>query len=239
MTCVNSAGNEGDDPWFYIITPADADSVISVGAVRQNGMIASFSSHGPTSDGRIKPEVCALGVNTYCVRSNTENIYRTASGTSFSAPLVAGAVAVILSANNSWTNMQVREALMMTASQNANADYTYGHGIINTWAAINYQHTVSTKNENFIPNNITVNKAFPNPFNPSLSMTIECSTKNVEITTNVYNVQGQLVEILHDEILSNKTISLLWNASAYANGIYFIRTYWDGGNDIQKVTLLN
>ena len=239
VTCVNSAGNEGDDPWFYIITPADADSVISVGAVRQNGMIASFSSHGPTSDGRIKPEVCALGVNTYCVRSNTENIYRTASGTSFSAPLVAGAVAVILSANSSWTNMQVREALMMTASQNANPDNTYGHGIINTWAAINYQHTVSTKNENFIPNNITVNKAFPNPFNPSLSMTIECSTKNVEITTNVYNVKGQLVEILHDEILSNKTISLLWNASAYANGIYFIRTYWDGGNDIQKVTLLN
>jgi hypothetical protein len=84
-----------------------------------------------------------------------------------------------------------------------------------------------------------VNKAFPNPFNPSLSMTIECSTKNVEITTSVYNVQGQLVEILHDKILSNKTISLLWNASAYANGIYFIRTYWDGGNDIQKVTLLN
>ena len=163
VTCVNSAGNEGDDPWFYIITPADAESVISVGAVLQNGMIASIRSHGPTSEGRIKPEVCALGVNTYCVRSNTENIYRTASGTSFSAPLVAGAVAVILSANSSWTNMQVREALMMTASQNANADNTYGHGIINTWAAINYQHTVSTKNENFIPNNICLLYTSPSP----------------------------------------------------------------------------
>jgi len=235
---VNSAGNEGDDPWFYIITPADADSVISVGAVRQNGMIASFSSHGPTSDGRIKPEVCALGVNTYCVRSNTENIYRTASGTSFSAPLVAGAAAVILSANSSWTNMQVREALMMTASQNTNPDNIYGYGIINTWGAINYQNTVSTKNDNFIPNIVRVHEAFPNPFNPSLSMTIECFSKNAEITTNVYNIKGNLVEILHNETLSNKTISLLWNASDYPNGIYFIRTHWAGGNDIQKVTLL-
>jgi len=238
VTCVNSAGNEGDDPWYYIITPADADSVISVGAVSQNGIIANFSSRGPTSDGRIKPEVCALGVNTYCVRSNTENIYRTASGTSFSAPLVAGAAAVILSANSSWTNMQVREALMMTASQNTNPDNIYGYGIINTWGAINYQNTVSTKNDNFIPNIVRVHEAFPNPFNPSLSMTIECFSKNAEITTNVYNIKGNLVEILHNETLSNKTISLLWNASDYPNGIYFIRTYWTGGNDIQKVTLL-
>ena len=69
-------------------------------------------------------------------------------------------------------------------------------------------------------------------------MTIECSTKNIEIATNVYNVQGKLVEILHNGILSNKIISLLWNGSDYPNGIYFIRTYWDGGNNIQKVTLL-
>jgi len=238
VTCVNSAGNEGDDPWYYIITPADADSVISVGAVSQNGIIANFSSRGPTSDGRIKPEVCALGVNTYCVRSNTENIYRTASGTSFSAPLVAGAVAVILSANSSWTNMQVREALMMTASQNTNPDNTYGYGIINTWGAINYQNTVSTKNDNFIPNIVRVHEAFPNPFNPSLSMTIECFSKNAEITTKVYNVQGKLIEILDNKSLSNKIISLLWNASDYPNGIYFIHTHWAGGNDNQKVTLL-
>ena len=90
VLCVNSAGNEGDDPWYYIITPADADSVISVGAVLQNGEIANFSSRGPTYDGRIKPEVCAQGASTYCIRSNTENSYRTASGTSFSAPLSCG-----------------------------------------------------------------------------------------------------------------------------------------------------
>ena len=95
VLCINSAGNEVDDPWYYIIAPADADSVISVGAVNRDGTIANFSSRGPTYDGRIKPEVCALGVSVYCVRSNTENDYRAASGTSFSAPLAAGAAAVI------------------------------------------------------------------------------------------------------------------------------------------------
>ena len=61
LTCVTAAGNEGNSSWYYIIAPADADSVISVGAVNVNDMLATFSSHGPTYDGRIKPEVCARG----------------------------------------------------------------------------------------------------------------------------------------------------------------------------------
>ena len=238
VICVNSAGNEGDDPWYYIIAPADADSVISVGAVLQNGIIASFSSHGPTFDGRIKPEVCALGVSTYCVRSNTQNDYRTASGTSFSAPLVAGAAAVILSANSSWTNMLVREALMMTASQYSSPDNTYGYGIINTWEAINYQITVSTENGTIVPNSVKVGQAFPNPFNPLLSLTIECSSKETIINTSVFDIRGNLVDQLYDGIISNKKMHLLWNGAQHSNGIYIIRTRWAGGSHFQKVTLL-
>ena len=238
VICVNSAGNEGDDPWYYIITPADADSVISVGAVLQSGIIASFSSHGPTFDGRIKPEVCALGVSTYCVRSNTQNDYRTASGTSFSAPLVAGAAAVILSANSSWTNMLVREALMMTASQYSSPDNTYGYGIINTWEAINYQTTVSTENGTIVPKSVKVGQAFPNPFNPILSLTIECSSKEMIINTSVFDIRGNLVDQLYDGIISNKKMHLLWNGDQHSNGIYIIRTRWAGASHFQKVTLL-
>ena len=238
VICVNSAGNEGDDPWYYIIAPADADSVISVGAVLQNGIIASFSSHGPTFDGRIKPEVCALGVSTYCVRSNTQNDYRTASGTSFSAPLVAGAAAVILSANSSWTNMLVREALMMTASQYSNPDNTYGYGIINTWEAINYQTTVSTENGTIVPKSVKVGQAFPNPFNPILSLTIECSSKEMIINTSVFDIRGNLVDQLYDGIISNNKMHLLWNGDQHSNGIYIIRTRWAGASHFQKVTLL-
>ena len=238
VLCVNSAGNEGDDPWYYICTPADADSIISVGAVSQDGTIAGFSSRGPTYDGRIKPEVCARGVSTFCVRSNTEDIYRTASGTSFSAPLAAGAAAVIMSANPDWTNMHVREAMMMTASQGNNPDNSYGYGIINTWGAINYQHTSSIESNDIIANDIKVNKAYPNPFNPIVSMVIESSTAESLIKTSVYDLQGRLVETLYNKDFTEKILQLYWDATDYPNGIYFIYTYWSGGSDLQKITLL-
>ena len=238
VLCVNSAGNEGNDPWYHIITPADADSVLSVGAVDANDVIANFSSRGPTFDGRIKPEVCARGVSTYCVRSNTENIYRTASGTSFSAPLAAGAAAVIMSANPEWTNMQVREAIMMTASQFNSPDNDYGHGILNTWAAINYQFTASVKGETFLPNAISVNNAYPNPFNPDISIKIDGLSNNQHVTVGVYDIHGKLVKYLHNQKARHNMLELTWNAERLSSGIYLLRTDWLYGNDLQKITLL-
>ena len=238
VLCVNSAGNEGNDPWYHIITPADADSVLSVGAVDANDVIANFSSRGPTFDGRIKPEVCARGVSTYCVRSNTENIYRNASGTSFSAPLAAGAAAVIMSANPEWTNMQVREAIMMTASQFNSPDNDYGHGILNTWAAINYQFTASVKGETFLPNAISVNNAYPNPFNPEISIKIDGLSNNQHVTVGVYDIHGKLVKYLHNQKARHNMLELTWNAERLSSGIYLLRTDWLYGNDLQKITLL-
>lgn len=238
VLCVNSAGNEGDDPWYHIITPADADSVLSVGAVDANDIIANFSSRGPTYDGRIKPEVCAMGVSTYCVRSNTENIYRNASGTSFSAPLAAGAAAVVMSANPEWTNMQVREALTMTASQFNSPDNDYGYGILNAWAAINYQFTAVVKDETFLPDVISVNNAYPNPFNPEISIKINGLAKSQHVSVGVYDVHGTLVKSLHNQKVRHNALVLTWNAEMFSSGIYLLRTDWQYGNDIQKITLL-
>lgn len=133
----NSMGNGG--PGAGTLTaPADADSIISCGAVNNTGAIANFSSRGPTADGRLKPEVCAWGVSTYCATPSTTSSFSTVSGTSLSTPLVGGAAAVVLSAHPTWTPMQVREALMMTASRRCTPDNTYGWGIIDVMAAINY-----------------------------------------------------------------------------------------------------
>ena len=239
VLCINSAGNEGDDPWYYIIAPADADSVISVGAVNRDGTIANFSSRGPTYDGRIKPEVCALGVSTYCVRSNTEDIYRTASGTSFSAPLAAGAAAVILSANPEWTNMQVREAIMMTASLSNSPDNIYGYGILNTWAAINYQFTTGLKNEEIIPNALKVFDAYPNPFNPTTSIRILSESILPSITLSIFNINGQLIQTLKKETTNARRMDIKWDGSRNSSGVYFIKIDWPGGSRTQKITLLN
>ena len=239
VLCINSAGNEGDDPWYYIIAPADADSVISVGAVNRDGTIANFSSRGPTYDGRIKPEVCALGVSVYCVRSNTENDYRAASGTSFSAPLAAGAAAVILSANPEWTNMQVREAIMMTASLSNIPDNIYGYGILNTWAAINYQFTTGLKNEEIIPNVLKVFDAYPNPFNPATFIRVQSESIIPNLTLSIFNIYGQLIQTLEKETTNASRIDIKWDGNRNSSGVYFIKIDWPGGSRTQKITLLN
>jgi len=138
MVCVTAAGNEGNTDWYYIIAPADADSVISVGAVDSLNTIASFSSHGPTYDGRIKPEVLARGVATFAAGTAANDAFISASGTSLSTPLVAGAAVLILQAHPSWTPMMVREALMMTADGSSSPGNTRGFGLIDVMAAINY-----------------------------------------------------------------------------------------------------
>ena len=133
----NSAGNGGPAA-STLNAPADADSIVTVGAVSSSGVIASFSSRGPTYDGRIKPEVCAQGVNTRCASPATTTDFTYASGTSLSCPLLGGAAALVIQAHPGWTPMQVRTALMQTAGRAATPDNTYGWGIIDVMAAINY-----------------------------------------------------------------------------------------------------
>ncbi len=136
---VNSAGNSGPGA-STLGAPADADSIVTVGAVGSTGTIVSFSSRGPTADGRIKPEVCAQGSSVSVASSGGDASYTFSSGTSFSCPLTAGVAAIVWGGHPDWTNMQVREALMMTASQSATPDNNYGWGIVNAWSALHYSY---------------------------------------------------------------------------------------------------
>jgi hypothetical protein len=133
----NAMGNQGPDAGS-ITAPADADSIISCGAVDNSGILANFSGRGPTADNRIKPEVCAQGSGTACADPDNMNGYTQASGTSLSTPLVGGVSGILFSAHPNWTNMMVREALMMTADRYSSPDNDYGSGILDLTRAMYY-----------------------------------------------------------------------------------------------------
>ena len=229
VLCVNSAGNSGDDDWYYVITPADADSVLSVGSVNSEGVLSYFSSHGPTFDGRIKPEICAMGSYTYCIRPGTVSDYTYVSGTSISAPLAAGAAAIVLSANLQWSGMKVRQAIMETASMAELPNNDYGYGIINVINAIEYDPQLQLNKPGLslpIDFNLSV---FPNPFNSSTRIQLS-GEKTDFLEINIFNLNGVLIKNIYKNNFLENSFSLDWTPRKIGSGVYFIRA--DAGNTI-------
>jgi subtilisin family serine protease len=134
MLLVVAMGNDGAKAWHYLSTPADADSILSVGAVNREGTIAKFSSYGPSADGRVKPEVCALGEGTTLLDVNNGNVFP-GNGTSFACPLIAGMAACLWSALPEASNMAIREMIIRSTDRYTQPHEQYGYGIPDAWKA--------------------------------------------------------------------------------------------------------
>ncbi len=147
---INSAGNSGDNDWYYISAPADNIDVITVGAVNSEKKHADFSSFGPNADGFIKPNVMAQGEGTFVI--NSENQLVTANGTSFSAPLISGMTACLWGGNKNSTSKHIKQAIFSSADRYNDPNNIYGFGIPHYYSAhqrLNYDFT--------IPVNISLN----------------------------------------------------------------------------------
>lgn len=131
---VNSAGNEGSSYWKYMIAPADADSVLSVGAVDANGTIAPFSSFGPTADGRTKPDVLALGWGT--ALGTPSGTVTNMSGTSFAAPVVAGLAACLWQLFPEENNISLLQSIRRAGNRYSAPHPQYGFGVPDMRAAM-------------------------------------------------------------------------------------------------------
>ncbi|MBU0475859.1 MAG: S8 family serine peptidase [Bacteroidetes bacterium] len=159
ITTINSAGNEGNSSWKYISAPADGFNTISVGAVTSDTVLASFSSIGPTYDGRIKPEIVAQGVACYHANAYSSN-YGYGSGTSYSAPIAAGIAAQLLSAFPHLTNSQIRLILIQASNRVNNPDNQYGYGLLSAKKAIEFPNVEFTQNSNsFSINKIVIDSS--------------------------------------------------------------------------------
>ncbi len=126
---VNSAGNEGQGNWKYITAPADGDSVLAVGGVDVFGDLYSRSSRGPSVDGRVKPNVCAVGRGTAFI--NASGTVENGSGTSYASPIVAGLAACLMQANPDKSSMEIFHAIEQSASNFTSPNDSLGYGIPN------------------------------------------------------------------------------------------------------------
>ena len=124
----NAMGNEGSDKdWRMLITPADADSILSVGAVCGMDIIADFSSFGPTADGRMKPNVVAWGEDN--VVAGEKGNFTKASGTSFASPMMAGFAACVKQLHPEYTAWQLKTEIEKSANHYPYFDYAFGYGV--------------------------------------------------------------------------------------------------------------
>lgn len=141
IVVVCSAGNSGDDSWKKITPPADADNVLTVGAIDRAGVLARFSSIGDTSDGRTKPDVVAVGVQTDVMGTNGN--LRRSNGTSFSSPVMCGMVACLWQACPWLTAREVIELVRSSGDRADFPDNIYGYGVPDMWKA--YQTAKKSK----------------------------------------------------------------------------------------------
>ena len=222
---VNSAGNNGTSG---LVAPADGDSVLAIGAVDRTGEIASFSSRGPTADGRIKPDFTAMGVG---VRSVTNPAgYASYNGTSYAAPIVAGVCALLLELHPDWSPMEMRDTLRATSSRSTAPDNTYGWGIPNATLSVRPVESSASV------------AAFPNPFSAALEIQITLNSPR-SVTVRVHDCRGSLIKTLAERKVVQRSLTLKWDGTnergdRVASGVYFLAISSGGSPRTIKAVLI-
>lgn len=211
MIVVNSAGNEGNLSWRYLLAPADGDSVLTVGAVNSQRQAAAFSSYGPSADGRVKPDVAGLGVGTSFITS--DGSVGAGNGTSYACPVVAGLVACLWQAFPRRSNMEILQAVKASSSRYTAPDSRMGYGIPNFRVAYDTLLKQEMADSAYIREQLAgqVIKVFPNPFTTRLNIYYR--------STSSETVHLQLIDGIG-------RITRNWNAAHFGSYGYFT---WETG----------
>ena len=226
IVVVNSAGNEGSNASHNTLgAPADADSVLAIGAVALNGARTSFSSVGPTTSAppRIKPDLMALGTSVYVANADDMIGYIPfAQGTSFSCPLAAGVAALLVKAYPHATPVQIATAMKSTASNALAPNNLVGWGIINAKAALDRLASTDTNSFPTVPVTYLLEQNYPNPFNPGTTIEYRVPTAG-HVRLAVYDVLGREVALLQNDVLPAGLYVSAFNGAGFASGVYIYR----------------
>lgn len=180
---LNSAGNSGTSSWYYLSAPADADSILAVGAVGPDRMYASFSSKGPSSDGDVKPNVAAQGFFSALIWPGGN--LTLGSGTSFASPILCGMATCLWQAHPDKTNMDILNAIQQSASQYNSPDDYIGFGIPDFWKA--HEILLGNTTMNYETSLI---QTYPNPFSNELNLEV-FTDASPNATVHIFDVLGR------------------------------------------------
>ena len=231
---VVAAGNSGNSPWHYINTPGDADSVLTVGAVDQTGTEATFSSYGPSSDGRVKPEVAAVGKGAAII--NTDGSVVFGNGTSFATPTMAGLVACLWEAFPNFNNMDIIRAIEKSSSTYNSPDNKEGYGIPDFEAAYNllFQQR-ALKNADSLLGSDWI-RIYPNPFSGTFRVAIRPSHTTTG-NFRLYDGMGRLYESKQIPMQQGQSQIVTFAGLQPLQGGVYILKYEDGYNK-RTITLV-
>ncbi len=225
IICTISAGNEGTSSWQYISSPADADSILSVGAVDRSGIRASFSSIGPSFDNRIKPDLAAMGLGT--ISSKPDGTISSVSGTSFSAPLLAGLAAGLVQAYPTKNAWEIMRALRLSGTLAQNPNNTLGYGIPHFDRASKIINPI-LGNEPRITNAIRI---YPNPLTIGQGLHIEHQSVS-PLDLAIFSPQGSVIQSITN--LPNQSEIFL---PPFVSGKYYFRFTSKSGIETLPVML--
>ena len=222
---VNSIGNLGNDEWYYMSAPADGDSVLAVGSVDVFRQSSGFSSHGPTVDLRVKPNVSAQGQGTFI--ANVGGGYLNSNGTSFSAPLIAGMAACMWEywreMDPGFTNMELIALMESRSSLYPFSNADMGYGIPDFQKALWPLDITETEGIEGI-------EVYPNPFANQIHIRIKTYSEQA-YTFRLTNAIGQ--GFVEGQIMSSEKNILLPND--LASGIYFLELESEKGKEVIKL----
>ncbi|PIB35262.1 hypothetical protein BFP72_07555 [Reichenbachiella sp. 5M10] len=225
---VCSAGNEGNGSWKYITMPADVASVLTVGAVNSQNQKSSFSSIGATAAGVIKPDVVALGQGVSVFHS--DNSIGTNSGTSFSAPLIAGLAGGLWQQFPELTNHEIKQLILSISDHYSDPNNEVGYGLPN-YKVLTGESILSI--DEVFADSFTI---FPNPFGgDNVSIRIEKGYARQDLNLKLYAPDGQLITSeQHTKVRKGDVIEL--KVSGQARGMYILSL--QSGDQLKNVKLL-